>query len=371
MRARHLHFLILLLSLVLGATCLLSTRPTQAQIAAGTGDTVSPDRIRSTWGKALNPSNQVPAHGFRAIYFDRRSPHDVVFQESVDGIAIHYAYNEFHNIDSPNFAAYWVGRLSFSEREIKNISVSQSWAKSRIFIDGEIAFDKANTNDSFTYDFAPGEHIIEVEYINNWHTTEYKVTIQDTARIWTKDEVAAFFRTNGDRSAQVYYAGVYESGAKDTSLRLLLPQTGKPVILLLSSYEAIDWKITSPDNVQAVVLSSYTPGSRVSGVEAKNLIQLKEWSGIYRPTADCSCIRGTFHCESRTDLNDIANEAQQMVGLDLAGYALKYSAEALSVQLYDQALRRQIEQSKAASVEAQKACTSDPNPNFDELMLRR
>lgn len=371
MRARHLHVLIILFLLAPGAPCLFSAHPAQAQTAADTGDTVSPERIRSTWGKALNPSNQVPAQGFKAIYFDRRTPRTVVFQETVNSIAIKYAWHDFHNIESPNFAAYWVGRLSFSAGETKEISVSQSWAKSRIFIDGESVFDKANTQGSFNYDFTPGEHIIEVEYINNWHTTEYKVTIQDNARIWTKAEVTEFFRTNSNPLAQVYYAGVYESGAKDTSLKLSLPRTDKPVILLLSSYEAIDWRIASPGNVQAVVLSSYAPGSRISGIEVKNLFHLKEWDGVYRPTADCNCTAGTYHCENRTDLNDVADEVRRIVGLDLSGYALKYSAEALSVRPYDQALRQQIELSKAASLEAKKACTSDPNPNFDELMLRR
>lgn len=372
MRARHLRFLILLLSLALGAPCLFSARPAQAQTAADTADAVSPERIRSTWGKALNPSNQVPANGFKAIYFDRRSPRDIVFQETVDSIAIKYAWHDFHNIDSPNFAAYWVGRLSFTAGETKEISVSQSWAKSRIFIDGKIVFDKANTKGSFTYDFTPGEHLIEVEYINNWHTTEYKVTIQDDVSTWTKDDVAAYFRTNGKEPAQVYYAGVYESDTKDSTLSLSLPRAGKPIILWLSSYEAIDWRIAARDDVKAIVLSSYAPGSRVSGVDAGQLIHLERWEGIYSPMAKCDCAAaGIFHCEDRTDLNDVADQLRAVTGSELAGYAMKYSAETLSMRPYDQAIRQQIAARRVANADMQKQCLRKTNPDFDELMLRR
>ncbi|PKR87899.1 hypothetical protein CXZ10_17390 [Pleomorphomonas diazotrophica] len=370
MRARHLFSLALLLSLAFGASCPFSALSAQAQTVGDAGNVVGPDRIRSTWGKALNPSHQVPANGFKAIYIDRRNPRTIVFQENVDSIAINYAWNDFHNIESPNFAAYWVGRLNYSAPTTKKISVSQGWAKSRIFIDGEMVFDDADET-SFVHNFTPGEHVIEVEYINNWHTTEYKVTIEDNAKSWTKAEVAEFFRTNGDRSAHVYYAGIYESGAKGMSLKLSPPQEGKPVILWLSSYAAVDWRIASEDNVLAVVLSSHAPGSTVSGTKVNNLIHLKEWEGTYTPTPDCSCVQGLFHCEGQGDLNAIADDLRKITGLELSGYTVTYKAEALSMQPYDQGTRRQIEEGKAANTAKQKACTSDPNPDFDKLMLRR
>lgn len=363
---------IILLALVLGVLPEISPTPSQAQTAPDAGDAVSSDRTTSSWGKTLNPSGEVPSSGFKAIYFDRDAPRTIVFQETVDSIAIKYAWRDFHNIDSPKFAAYWAGRLTFSAPTTRQISVSQGWAKSRIFIDGKIVFDKANTEGSFTYDFTPGDHIIEVNYINNWHTTEYKVTIQDDVRTWTKDDVAAYFRTNGKEPAQVYYAGIYESDTKDSSVKLSLPRSDKPIILWLSSYEAIDWRVAAQDGVKAIVLSSYAPGSRVSGVDAGQLIHLKRWEGIYSPMAKCDCAAaGIFHCEDRTDLNDIADELRTVTGSELTGYALKYSAETLSMRPYDQAIRQQVAARKVANADMQKQCVRKANPDFDELMLRR
>ena len=228
-------------------------------------DTLEPDKIRSSWGQRLNPTGAIPSRGFKAIYFDREVPGTVVFQENVDSIAIKYAWADFHQIDSPNFAAYWVGKLSFSAPATKQFSVSQSWAKSRIFVDGVVVFDASNQSETFTHEFSPGEHVIEVEHINNWHTVEYKVTIEDVVDKLTESQLKDRLAASSAKPANVYYVGLYESGRKDSTVDVAVPDRSQPAVLWLASYEAIDWNVDALHPGSTVVVSSHSPGSRVRG----------------------------------------------------------------------------------------------------------
>jgi hypothetical protein len=360
-----MRYLVVLALLVLGAVFYpIASRALQKD----DGETIAPDKIRSNWGKKLNPSGTIPNTGFKAIYFDRDSPGSATFHENVDSIAIKYSWSEFHNIESPKFAAYWVGKLSFKSDTTKQITVSQSWAKSRIFIDGEVVFGEGNMKESFTHEFSKGQHVIEVEYINNWHTVEFKVTVEDARPVLTPSEVADYFAENVDPSAKLFYAGLYESDSQDTSVDVTLPRTGKPIVLWLTSYEAIDWRISSRDEIAAVVVSAYSPGSRVSGKGAHRVIQLKDWPSVYSEMRRCSCTAGSFHCEDRSDIEDVASKLQAATQLKLAGYAVKYNAKAIAMQPYDDSVATRARKLRAEMVEAEKQCTRKANPDFDAML---
>ena len=313
-----------------GPPLTLASLTSRWQCGAAPDIDVSVD-VRSPWGQRLNPSGTIPACGFRAVYFNRTSPRAAVFEEAVDSIAIRYAWDNFHGIDSRNFGAYWVGRIHFDAATTKQFSVSQGWAKSRILIDGKVVFDKTNTSGSFIHEFTPGDHLIEVEYSNNWHTVKYKVTIEDEITLLTEDQVAAYFRDHEAGAANLYFVGLYESAAKDAIVDVALPRTGKPVVLWLSSYEAIDWRISSSDTIDAVVISSYSPGSRASGAAAARVLHQRGWSGVTAIATRCNCDSGHFLCEDGTNLADVEDRLAKVTKLALSGYAAQYSAATVSV----------------------------------------
>jgi hypothetical protein len=333
-----------------------------------TTQALSPGEVRSSWGKRLNPTGVIPSDGFRAFYFDRNDPTKVVFQEDVEGIAIKYALAEFHKIDSPNFGAYWVGMLNFASAETKQFSVSQSWAKSRIFIDGAVVFDGGNDGKTFTHSFTPGDHVVEVEFINNWHTVEYKVTIEDVVEKLDDVALASRLKSQDGKFGGVYYVGLYESSRKDTSVDVTISQTDGPIILWLTSYEAIDWNIVSLNPGSIVVVSSYAPGSRVRGPDIKQVYHSQGSRGLYGLSKQCSCVAGTFHCEGDQDLNDVAERLLSATGVPLSGYATEYSASALTVQPYDSALSLRISAQRDADRVARDQCVRKANPDFDKMM---
>lgn len=329
----------------------------------------APEKISSSWGQTLNPEGIIPNEGFKAIYFSRSNPDSAIYSEDVESISIKYSWSDFHGIDSQSFAAYWVGQLNFEKPTTKQISISQSWAKSRILINGNVVFDGKNSSDTIVYEFEPGQHVVEVEYINNWHTVEYKVTIQDEILSVTGDQLASYFQDSRAGDANLYYVGLYESSAKDTTVDISLPSTGKSAIVWLSSYEAIDWKINSRDKISAVVVAAYSPGSRVSGIGAGRVMYLQDWRhGIYGETSQCSCAGGNFHCEQKSDLEDVAEQLSAVTGLNLSGYAVKYSAKSLTIQSYGDDTINWMRGKKADNADAQEQCEGEANPDFDTMI---
>lgn len=328
----------------------------------------APDRIRSSWGRRLNPTGVIPDRGFRAIYFNRDNPGQVVFQEDVDSIAIKYAWADFHQINSQNFAAYWVGRRSFDTATTRQFSVSQSWARSRVLIDGDIVFDENSRSETFTHAFAPGEHVIEVEYINNWHTVEFKVTIGDVIDPLTETALAAYLEARNPRPAHLYYVGLYESGRRDTSVDVMLPPSRAPAILWLTSYEAIDWNISSLPRGSTVIISSYSPGSRARGPGVGQVVHVQRAWSIHSETRRCSCSPGGFHCEDEQDLEDVAQRLRAVTGVELSGYAMAYSAPAVAVRSYGGGVARRILEQREALEAARRQCMRTNNPDFDTMM---
>ncbi|MDO7842345.1 hypothetical protein [Sphingomonas immobilis] len=330
-----------------------------------TGQMLVPDKIHSGWGRKLNPTGAVPNEGFRAFYINRDDPGRLIFQEDVDSIAIKYAWADFHNINSPQFAGYWVGRVRVPRTMSKQISVSLSWSKARIFVDGEPVFDGGG-NKSFTHEFSKGDHIVEVEFANGWHTTEFKVTIEDPVET-VPAASASDYIGDAESGARLAYVGLYESAAKDTSVTVNVPATGRPVVLWLTSYEAIDWTIVSADPVK-VFVSAYTPGSRVQGRRVKRVVHVERAVSIYSETKRCSCSGGFYHCEGNQDLDNVAESLRSVTGMTLSGYAVKYSAAEVTVQPYGQSDRSGILDQRAAGDAAREQCQRKANPDFDKLM---
>jgi hypothetical protein len=333
-----------------------------------TGDIRAPGKTHSSWGKRLNPAGLIPKSGFQAYYFSRSNPGLVVFQENVAAIAIKYAWANFHGLNSPQFAAYWVGKRKFSRPTVQQISVSQSWAKSHILIDGEVVFDESNASRTFRHEFSAGEHVIEVEFINNWHTVEYKVTIDEVVKTISEDQVSTYLGDDRAGRTRLYYVGLYESASKDTSVNVSLPSTGLPVVLWLSSYEAIDWNVISSDPIPRVFVNSYAPGSRVRGSRVRQVAHLDRSTVAHSESKRCSCVAGIFNCEDNQDLVDVASNLRVMTHMELSGYAVRYSAADVAVQPYTGDTARRILAQRRATESARKVCFATANPDFDNMM---
>ena len=351
-----------------------------------------PYQPRSTWAAKILTDGKIPERGFLAAYFDRSQGAPVFHTEEVDSIAVKYSWSDLHNIRSEDFAGYWIGQIDVPEGGKRSVSVSQGWARSRIFIDGKqvfpaggaASFDSGRSSSRrvappagasvsgekgvFTHYFTPGKHLIEVEHVNNWHTTEFKVTIGEhqAAPVSPSELRTAMGKLAND---QIFYVGLYESGNQDTSVEVDLPRTGKPAIVWLDSYEGIDWSLDAPDGIEAVVIASFSPGSRVVEPEGVKVFRVKSYLGVRGVVQNgvCDCIAGRLRCENSGGTRSLSTLMGQNTNKTLAGVATDYSVKQISVRDYDNGERERAREIAESARKARQECEAHRNPDFDNM----
>lgn len=326
-----------------------------------------PMKPASSWFAVLNPQGTIYDRGFKAFYFDRTNNGSQPFIAYSESVAVKYAWSELHQIPSEHFAGYWIGQISFDQQTVQQISVSTSWAKARIFIDGQIV--NQGEAGQFVHSFAAGTHLIEVEYINNWHTTEFKVTFDEVSQVLPLDEVGSQLRQGKAGQASIYYVGLYESARQDTSVDVALPASREPIVVWLDSYEAIDWKLTGKAPVAAVVLASYKPGSRVTGAGSAKILLTRNRFGVHDfGGGGCSCVAGNFHCEQSGSLADVSDRLMELTGRGLSGVVGEYSASSVSIAPFGILERAKLKRLGQDRQKAQQQCRQQADPNFDSML---
>ncbi|MET1414575.1 hypothetical protein ABVF61_20055 [Roseibium sp. HPY-6] len=306
---------------------------------------------------------------FEAVYFDRTVKNPPKIREKVKDIAIKFGGRRvFPDIEPRNFTASWSGFVYYDEPVTKQILVSQSWAKTRIKIDGDIVYE-GGSNTTIEHKFSAGKHHIEVFYINNWHTVEFKVTIQDKKRLFSRPELTSYFSAFQARPRNLVYIGLYESRARDTSVEVDLSFQHEGVTLWLDSYEAIDWRLENDPGVRAVVVAAFSPGSRVFGLrDDVPVLHTRKSFGIHSATASrCRCTAASFHCEDRTLIGELEDRLFELTGARIVAIGTSYSADKMRPQPFDKALRSAIEHDRAQARQAEAACKRRVNPDFDTL----
>jgi hypothetical protein len=337
---------------------------------------VADTKANITWGKTLNPTGKIPSKGFNAYYINTTKASSIVSSQTVKNISIDYAWDEFHGIRSQDFGAYWVGDLYLSSNEVKRIKINQGRSKTRIIIDGHIIYEGGDKSD-FLINFKSGAHRIEVEYINNWHTTEFSLELLDYLQQYLSiSETKDILHENIIGQYTSHFVGVYESSSSNRPITVQIDKASKslePLVLFLSSYETVRWNISNPFdvNILAVVYSSTKPGTTVTGeIDDSILLPIKGSLGSYSTDQKCSCSGGShFHCQGKSILTT-KKAVESLISFKLTGFTGKYSAKSLRVPeiIIDTPYILKAEQ-KAQEVEKQRQlCLRKKNPDFETLM---
>ena len=208
--------------------------------------------------------DKVPTGSFKAIYFNSKFPDKIIKESIVPYPAVNYDGDKFpgHKLSSDDFAAYWVGDIVFDKDVEKILNLRVSWSEYRLIIDGYEVSKGNNNGSEIPYLFTKGKHRIEVEYLNNYGATDFMMTMYDKREYIDRHEIKKYL--SGDYL--LFYVSLYESSNFDNSLDIKIKDKyNKPIVLLLSSYGNIDWKIDANSNeIQTVLISSYSRGSIVS-----------------------------------------------------------------------------------------------------------
>ncbi|NCP67669.1 hypothetical protein GW756_05365 [bacterium] len=254
--------------------------------------------VKSDWGQNLNPAGEAPLNQWQAFYFSATNPNEVVKTEVVDRLSVNFNWSDM-DIESEEFAAYWVGDWEFEEETVWAINVSQGWSKARIFIDDRLVY-AGDSSAELLHVFTAGTHRIEVEYLNAWHTVDFSANFGEPVERISKERLPEWIKLNRLDSLSLGLVSVYESNSFDTRIPISFADKNEPVLLLLSSYSGVEWNLDlMPEWVRGVVVASYENSTRAVGVPASvPLIYLNDYLDLpYRLQPECSSFGGYSHCE--------------------------------------------------------------------------
>lgn len=244
------------------------------------------------WGDVLNPSGSVPKQGFAVWYLDRDATanepqhkrkenfqidgalrisdtnvrhYRTVTRETTNHIAINYGLSAFRDIPSDSFSAYWAGRLHVPQAGRYHVIPQISWANVRVLLDRHIVAD----GNQHGIDVPPpllldaGDYLLEVEYSNHWHTTQFQLAVEpDFPAIKDEELQSALAALHLPPQTVVYINAVNESNEERNRIRLQVPEDDTPYILLLSSEQSVNWVITGRP---PLAIANDNRGSTVSG----------------------------------------------------------------------------------------------------------
>lgn len=315
------------------------TPPNETHRAAPNASLNDFPQAQRTWGEVLNPQHLVPETGFYAFYINAQEPNKVVFQEHVDAIAINYAYQDFHQIPSEQFGAYWVGKITIPQSGLYRVYLDQSWAQSRVMLNkrviiSEHSSDKANSQTENTLFLTAGDYTLEVEHLNHWHTTSFQLSLAPLMMEYAPEALADLLvKQKIPEKTVIYAVGIYESAHQDNRVFLTIADNAPPYVLLLSSYRAVRWHIAGKQP-EMVIYNRASAGSKVENFPPEKVFA---WRGFIdddlgeNTRAHCNCAGGQFYCEDTSSLRTFAENVLQWTKLPLAGISGEYYAENIKV----------------------------------------
>ncbi len=272
---------------------------------------------------------KVPTGSYSAFYFNSNEPSRVIKKSNVAYPAVNYSHDKFpgHKLASEDFAAYWVGDFIFDEEVEKVLNLRVSWSEYRLIIDG-YEVSKGNKSGAIVpYVFSKGKHRIEVEYLNNYGATDFTMTMYDKREYLETKAI----KNNLPDDYILLYVGLYESDNFDNSLEVKLQeQYSKPVVLLLSSYGNIYWKIDASNNdLKTIFVASSSHGSVVNmkNQQTTSIHHLKNFRGENSLGIKCRC-SSTYdiYCEGKS-LTQFDAKISNIFNHKLDGYSTLYPKE--------------------------------------------
>lgn len=308
-----------------------ATNHSAALSTAGSRLAAYPLATRS-WGDIYNPGGNIPAHGFAAWYIDTRQPQQPVATAEETRIALDFAYSDSHGIPSESFAAYWAGKIPVVQKGHYRLKADISWAQMRVLLDRHII---AESRESQRTELPPaleldaGEHLLEVEYSNHWHTAQFQLALEpDVPAYGSEDLAAAIAALHLPPATVTHVVALYQSAAADRRVRVQAPTGDTPYILVLNSYDPVNWELKG----RAPVLVVHDDRGSLRGMgSAPQLVWRSRFSHNAAsedlpgpPECTCHIRERNLKCEGDVTPG-LVGKVKQLTGYPLAGFSGAYS----------------------------------------------
>ena len=306
-----------------------ATNHSAALPAAGSRLAAYPLATRS-WGDIYNPGGSTPAHGFAAWFIDTRQPQQPVATAEEARIALNFAYSDSHGIPSESFAAYWAGKIPVVQKGHYRLKADISWAQMRVLLDRHIIAESREPNHTElppALELEAGEHLLEVEYNNHWHTAQFQLALEpDVPAYGSEDLAAAIAALHLPPTTVTHVVALYQSAEADKRVRVQAPAGDTPYILVLNSYEPVNWELQG----RAPVLVVHDDRGSLHGTGgAPQLV----WRSRFSHDAsedlpgppECTCYIRKRNLKCKGDITPgLVGKVKQLTGYPLAGFSGAY-----------------------------------------------
>lgn len=275
------------------------------------------DLKQNSWVEILKVDNkQIPLNKFRAFYMQLQDPKRVIYSENVASPSILYSRKEkFHNITPDHFMALWIGDFEFKKSTLKEITLSVSWAKVKLIIDGKVIYEGGESK-IIPYTFTKGKHRIEIQYRNNYGQVDFLYDMLDPVK-----EIDDAFKSLIKQNTKIYFLSTYGSWRADHTLNVELQDSDKEVVLFISSYEPIYWNIKNAKNLQAIVYNAYGHGGKITTDNANTKIYHDKKLG-YASRLMPYCYDGpVVHCEGKYNFRNAVKHIVKRTGRKPDGFS--------------------------------------------------
>ncbi len=310
---------------------------------------------------------KLPQDKFVSVYFDKRNPKKIVHKELVDSVSLDYDYKSFKGIEPEYLGVYWGGEFNFDKSVDKRISIHTGSTVVKLSIDGKVIYKpRYKKKKEMIYHFKQGKHRIEVEYVSHSFGTKCRVKILDVFNEYKEAEVADMIKKEF-KDFEIINVSLLETRDFYNRVFLELEKSKKPLVLLLSSIDGVDFKIVNKfkNNVLAVVL--YNANSTVDGDYKTYHVKNKTYDIGHKH--NCACLSSHFICQSEFDINKDNEHIKKLFGQDLYGFSRSIRAKTLKVpkMIYDEKLRDEVRASIKKSNEIKRVCNKNKTVDFDNM----
>jgi type II secretory pathway pseudopilin PulG len=205
------------------------------------------------------------------------------------------------NIKDSSIGMYYTKNLNLETDKKMEIVTNQSWAKTKIFINDKLVQSTEHSSTT-KINLPKGLNKIEIDFKagnNNGHNIEFLdavnyLGISELKTQINKEEIAKM---------ELNYVGIYENKEENQATELAIKNNGKSKILVISSYDSAEFKLTGDTNsIKQIFIHSYNGGTRVNGANSETKITYLDRSILnsdYELRAKCSGIGQTRRCENK------------------------------------------------------------------------
>lgn len=144
-------------------------------------------------------------------------------------------------------------------------------------------------------------------------------------------DLQSWISANELDSLPVAVASVHEPGGELDKVRLLNDPFAEPTLLVLASYETVQWELVNEDpNMAGVVVFTYAPGSRVNLLGETPVVYINDYLDLpFDLEHDFYSLGvGRSHCESR-GMVDLDKAVQANFGAQADFFTGDYGPEGL------------------------------------------